>query len=222
MNLKNEIERLKKDYNGETYWLAMDLYRFLDLSDWKKFEQLILELKAQASYVSAHVIQFTIGDVVDYLLSPEAIFFLLNKINGNTPRRAFAINYFDQFLSSEEKQRAAIDATKKGKTEMANAQVIKKAFADLCKKNQILVKKSTWFYMLSDWFIPRLINELNDITGDNFMADISLILSTYLDIVKAKQKEFGFSDEAIKRLSYDINFAYSTFEGYVAKERGDR
>lgn len=223
MDLRQEIERVKRTWNGITYWSAMDLFRFLELGDWNDFQKKIkdIDYRSMVSTVP-HVVNYTVKGVTDYLLTPEAAFTLLNKINSDRNRYIFAVNYFVQIIIDKQKQQRqvdAIDTTKKNLVE-ADPKVdkVKMVFKNLVSKNKILVKKSTNLSMLSDWFVPALILVQDKITGKDFMCDIDMILSTYLDMIKTRREEFGFSDEAVKKLCYEINMAFSMFQGYFREE----
>lgn len=217
MDLKQEIECVKRTWNGITYWSAMDLFRFLELGDWNDFEKKIknIDYRGMVSTVPP-VVNYTVKGVTDYLLTPEVVFALLIKINSDRNRYIFAVNYFVQIIIDKQRQADAIDATKKNPVEAdPKADKVKKVFKNLVSKNKILVRKSTNLAMLSDWFAPALILVQDKITGKDFMGDIDMILSTYLDMIKTRREEFGFSEEAVKKLCYEINMAFSMFQGYI-------
>lgn len=218
MDLKQEIERIKRTWNGITYWSAMDLFRFLELGDWNDFKKKIkdIDYRSMVSTVP-HVVNYVVKGVTDYLLTPEAAFALLSKIDSDRNRYIFAVNYFVQIII--DKQQKQTDAIKKNLVESdPKADKVKMIFKNLVSKNKILVKKSTNLSMLSDWFVPALILVQDKITGKDFMGDIDMILSTYLDMIKTRREEFGFSDEAVKKLCYEINMAFSMFQGYFREE----
>lgn len=221
MDLKQEIERVKRTWNGITYWSAMDLFRFLELGDWNDFEKKIKDINYRSMMSTIpHVVNYTVKGVTDYWLTPEAAFTLLSKIDSDRNRYIFAVNYFVQIIiDKQQKQAGAIDATNKNFVETdPKADKVKMVFKNLVSKNKILVKKSTNLAMLSDWFAPALILVQDKITGKDFMGDIDMILSTYLDMIKTRREEFGFSDEAVKKLCYEINMAFSMFQGYIRDE----
>lgn len=213
MNITEELNRLKQDVDGEGRWSAMDLFRFLGLSDWEKFKRIIRASKYVISTsTSTPITLIKNKGVEDYVLNAQAAFELIMKIvnDGYEHDRGWrAQNYFVQYMYEHDISQKISEGRK----------LIEKTFASLVSKHLILVKKSTELKQLSDWFSPKLIAVLDKHNGGDFLSELDIILSTYLDAVNLNRARFGFTEEAIKRLSHELKTNFSALVSYVTDEK---
>lgn len=118
MNITEELNRLKQDIDGEGRWSAMDLFRFLGLSNWEKFKRIVQESKYVISTdTSTPIVLIKNKDVEDYVLNAQAAFELVMKVvnDGYERERGWrAQNYFVQYMYEHDRSQKNPEWTESG------------------------------------------------------------------------------------------------------------
>lgn len=118
MNITEELNRLKQNIDGEGCWSAMDLFRFLGLSNWEKFKRIIRESKYVISTnTSTPIVLIKDKGVEDYILNAQAAFELVMKVvnDGYERDRGWrAQNYFVQYMYEHDRSQKISEWTESG------------------------------------------------------------------------------------------------------------